>query len=67
MAGIGELNAKGLKCEDVSVDLAGMGEASVYASDRIDANAAGMGSISVYGSPDVVQKSSAFMSSVKIH
>jgi hypothetical protein len=66
MAGIGELDARDLKCEDVEVDLAGMGEATVYASERVDANAAGMGSINVYGKPGVVQKSSAFMSSVKI-
>lgn len=66
MAGIGELDAKGLKCEDVDVDLAGMGEATVYASERVDAEAAGMGQIDVYGNPSVVQKSSTFMSSVKI-
>jgi len=66
MAGIGELDAKDLKCEDVDVNLAGMGEATVYASERVNADAAGMGSIEVYGKPDVVQKSSAFMSSVKI-
>jgi hypothetical protein len=66
MAGIGELDAKGLKCGDVEVNLAGMGEATVYASDRVDANAAGMGQIDVYGNPDVVQKSSAFLSKVHI-
>lgn len=66
MAGIGELDAKDLKCRDVEVNLAGMGEASVYASDRVDANAAGMGQIDVYGNPDVVQKSSAFLSKVRI-
>ncbi len=66
MAGIGELDAKDLKCEDVDVNLAGMGEASVYASERIDANAAGMGQIEVYGKPDIVQESSAFMSTVRI-
>ena len=66
MAGIGQLDAKHLKCGDVNVELAGMGEASVYAVDRVDAAAAGMGQIDVYGNPEVVQKSSAFMSSVKL-
>lgn len=66
MAGVGELDARDLKCEDVDVELAGMGEANVYASGRINANAAGMGQINVYGKPDVVQKSSAFMSKVRI-
>lgn len=66
MAGVGELDASDLKCENVDVNLAGMGEASVYASERVDANAAGIGEITVYGKPDVVDKSSAFMSKVKI-
>ena len=66
MAGVGDLDASDLKCEDVDVELAGMGEASVYASERVNAEAAGMGQINVYGKPDVVQKSSAFMSKVRI-
>ena len=66
MAGVGELDASDLKCEDVDADLAGVGEASIYASERVDANAAGIGEITVYGKPDVVEKSSAFMSKVKI-
>jgi hypothetical protein len=66
MAGVGEVDASDLKCENVEVNLAGMGEASVYASESVDANAAGIGQINVYGKPDVVQKSSVFMSSVKI-
>lgn len=66
MAGIGEVNAKALECESVVVDLAGMGEATVYASDRVEASAAGMGEINVYGDPEVVEKDSAFMAQVHI-
>lgn len=66
MAGVGDLDASQLKCEDVEVNLAGMGEASVYASERVNANAAGIGQIDVYGNPEIVQKSSAFMSKVRI-
>ncbi len=65
-AGIGKTDASGLKCEDVNVDLAGMGELKVYASESVDADAAGMGQIEVYGNPEDVRKSKTFMSSVKI-
>ncbi len=65
-AGIGKTDASDLKCEDVNVDLAGMGELKVYASESVDADAAGMGQIEVYGNPEDVRKSKTFMSSVKI-
>lgn len=66
-AGMGELNARGLKCKDVTVDMSGMGSASVYASDSVDADMSGMGSIEVYGDPKNVRKDKSFMSSVTIH
>ena len=66
-AGMGELNARGLKCNDVTVDMSGMGSASVYASDSVDADMSGMGSIDVYGNPKDVRKDKTFMSSVTIH
>jgi hypothetical protein len=65
-AGIGKTDASELKCEDVNVDLAGMGELKVYASNSVDADAAGMGQIEVYGKPDKVSTDKTFMSSVKI-
>ena len=55
-----------LKCENVDADLVGMGEASVYASRRVNVAAAGIGQIDVYGKPNVVKKPSTFMSKVKI-
>jgi len=42
-AGMGELDARGLKCESVNVDMSGMGSASVYASESVDADMSGMG------------------------
>jgi hypothetical protein len=64
---MGELDARGLKCEDVDIDMSGMGSASVYASESVDADMSGMGSIDVYGSPKDVKKDKSFMSSVTIH
>ncbi len=66
-AGMGELDARGLKCEHVTVDMSGMGSASVYASESVDADMSGMGSIDVYGDPKKVKKDKSFMSSVTIH
>lgn len=66
-AGMGELDARGLKCENVNIDMSGMGSASVYASESVDADMSGMGSIDVYGDPKDVKKDKSFMSSVTIH
>lgn len=66
-SGVGELDARGLKCETVTVDMSGMGSASVYASDNVDADMSGMGSIDIYGSPKSVKKDKTFMSSVTVH
>jgi len=66
MAGMGDLDAQDLECKDVNVDLAGMGQMKVYASDSVNADAAGMGQIEVYGNPKDVEKSKNFMASVKL-
>lgn len=66
IAGMGDLDAEDLQCADVEVNLAGMGEASVYASESIDANVAGMGQLNVYGKPDKVKKSDSFMAKVRM-
>ncbi|CAM3813838.1 head GIN domain-containing protein [Litorimonas haliclonae] len=66
-AGMGDMDARGLECEDVTIDMSGMGSASVYASESVDADMSGMGSIDVYGKPKKVKKDKGFMSSVDIH
>lgn len=66
-AGMGELDARNFECEDVTIDMSGMGSASVYASESIDADMSGMGNIDVYGNPKNVKKDKSFMSSVDIH
>jgi hypothetical protein len=66
-AGMGDLDARNLECEEVTIDMSGMGSASVYASERVDADMSGMGSIDVYGKPKHVKKDKNFMSSIDIH
>lgn len=57
VSGVGELDAENLKCRSVNVEVSGVGEAKVYASESVDAEIAGVGSIEIYGSPANVSKS----------
>lgn len=57
VSGVGDLEAEDLKCRIVNVDVSGVGGASVYASEKVDADIAGIGKIDVYGSPAEVSKS----------
>ncbi|MDZ7628572.1 MAG: DUF2807 domain-containing protein [Parvularculaceae bacterium] len=56
VSGVGELEAEALQCRDVMVEVSGVGGASVYASEKVDADIAGIGKIDVYGSPAQVSK-----------
>lgn len=56
VSGVGELDAEDLKCRVVSVDVSGIGEASVYASEAVTADLGGIGRIEVSGSPSQVSK-----------
>ena len=57
VSGVGDLEAEELKCRIVNVEVSGVGGASVYASDKVDADIAGVGKIDIYGSPAEVSKS----------
>ncbi len=57
VSGVGDLDAEDLKCRIVNVDVSGVGGASVFASEKVDADIAGIGKIEVYGSPAEVSKS----------
>ena len=57
VSGVGDLDAEELKCRSVNVDVSGVGSASVYASESVDAEIAGLGSIEISGSPPQVTKS----------
>ena len=65
--GVGEIDARGLECENAEVDLKGVGEVSVFASESVDVGAKGVGSVDVYGKPKDVRKSKGFLSGVTIH
>ncbi|MBB5519068.1 head GIN domain-containing protein [Amphiplicatus metriothermophilus] len=66
VSGVGELDARGLICEDVRVVVSGVGEASVYARESVDAVVSGMGDIRVYGSPKKVRKSGGMFADISI-
>ena len=66
MAGASDFSGKNLKCEDVKVDLAGAGDATVYASKSINASVAGFGEIDVYGNPETVRKNEAGLADINI-
>lgn len=57
VSGVGELDAEDLECRNVTVDVSGVGSATVYASQSVDAEIAGIGKIRVEGSPANVSKS----------
>lgn len=65
LAGMGELDARELKCRHVEADMGGMGEMSVYASESIEADAEGMGSIEVYGDPKTRDTDDTFLAKVR--
>lgn len=66
VSGVGELNAKSLKCKEAEAVLTGVGEISVFASDSVNVSATGVGEVNVYGKPEKVSKNKAFFSKVNI-
>lgn len=66
LSGVGDLDARELECLTADVDVSGIGEASVYASEEADASVSGIGSISIYGSPAKVDKDSSFLADISV-
>ncbi|MCB2112699.1 MAG: DUF2807 domain-containing protein [Parvularculaceae bacterium] len=56
ISGIGEVDAKNLECQDVRVEVSGIGDTRIYASRSADADLTGIGRIEIYGSPANVSK-----------
>lgn len=67
IAGVGAMVLKDLKCKSATVNLAGVGELSVYASEQLDVSAAGIGGVNVYGNPKSVNTSKSLLSSIKFY
>ncbi len=66
VSGVGELDAEDLKCREVDVIVSGVGSASVYAAEIVDARVSGMGDIEVSGAPSKVRKSGGFLADISI-
>lgn len=66
VSGVGSLDADGLKCAVVRVSVSGVGEASVFASDAVDASVSGMGEIAVDGSPKKIKKSGGLFAEISV-
>ncbi len=67
LSGVGDLNARGLKCQVVDVSVSGVGDAKVYATQSLNARVSGIGDLTCYGSPREVRKNRNFFSSIRVH
>lgn len=56
IAGAGNYHAQDLKSENSNIDIAGTGDATVFASTRLEVNIAGIGNVYYLGDPVVSQK-----------
>lgn len=65
MAGVGQLDAEDLICEEVDADLEGVGEMVVHATRKVRASADGIGKISVHGDPKDRDVDDSFMAKVR--
>jgi hypothetical protein len=54
-SGLGSFNAGGLQCSKATVELSGMGDATVRVADELNATITGAGAINYYGQPRIVQ------------
>ena len=66
VSGIGDFNAGDLRCRSVTVQISGIGGASVYASQAVDAEVSGIGDIDIYGSPETVRKEGGLFSDITV-
>lgn len=51
VSGVGSADLKDLQAETAKVVISGVGGATVFASESVDANTSGIGSVKVYGNP----------------
>lgn len=62
--GVGQVTLKDLKAERADLDVSGMGDFTVYASDTLNLVANGMGSIKYFGHPKHFNKSANGLGSI---
>jgi len=63
--GVGEVDAKDLIANDVDIRFQGVGDARVYAKNRLDAQVAGIGNLTYFGRPKIVNKSASGIGAVR--
>lgn len=63
--GAGKLNAYNLRCGELAVAVNGVGDAGVYAEEKLDAVVQGIGSIVYDGNPKVVNKELGGLATIK--
>lgn len=64
--GVSDIDGQNLRCGDAVADLDGVGEASIYASNSLEADVDGMAELTVFGSPRTVQEHSGGFASVDV-
>jgi hypothetical protein len=64
IAGVGSIDARHLEAENVRVNVGGVGNVKVYASDTLDADVGGVGSLKYYGNPRNVHKNAGGIGSI---
>ncbi|SFD01902.1 GIN domain-containing protein [Massilia yuzhufengensis] len=62
--GVGEVDTKALITQEADVSFEGIGNVSIYAKDKLNANVRGMGNLTYYGNPRIVNKTVSGIGSV---
>jgi hypothetical protein len=65
--GTGQLSAKGLIAKAVSIEVTGTGQASVHATDSLQATVTGTGAIDVHGHPPHIKKNVSGVGAIHVH
>ncbi len=65
LSGVGNAKMEELLAESVTVTVSGVGNATVYASDSIDAKTSGVGGVTVFGNPTNRQTKSTGIGKIK--
>ncbi|MFC3050595.1 head GIN domain-containing protein [Kordiimonas pumila] len=64
--GAGDIEATDFKCKSVAIKVRGAGDASVFASEAVDAEVSGVGAVDIYGSPADVRKKVSGIGSIDL-
>lgn len=64
--GVSDIDGQNLRCGDAVADLEGVGEASIHASNSLEADVDGMAQLTVYGSPRTIEERSGGFARVDV-